>query len=152
MVSLLFSVWGKESKLFKRGREGMFILTNRRIAFVSKTKMSMEWWRDEVENQMKHFKKSNTTIRKSEYYTMERLMRDLENENNMNIELTQVASVKSEKKEWGTQLILKFGDKEKVKTYTFAVVKTWTSYPVKDPLTFLHVDWQPLVNAIASHM
>jgi len=152
VISVLFSVWGKEEGLFKRGREGMLILTSKRIAFVSKTKMNMSWWRDEVERQLKAFVKSNNTIRVIEEYTPERLARDLQDESNMNIQMKQVAGLELANKHWGSELKLKFGQDNKVKTYTFAIVKGWTTYPVKDPIAFLDVDWQPWINAAKSYL
>ncbi|MEM2760565.1 MAG: hypothetical protein QXU32_01380 [Nitrososphaerales archaeon] len=152
MVSVLFSVWGAEEGFMKRGREGMLVLTSNRVAFVSKTRMNITWWRDEVDAQLKHFRKSNNTIKLSAEYTMDRLIRDLNDEINLNIPIKQVISVGSEKKNWGSEMKLKFQLNDKPKTYKFAVVRGWTNYPVKDPVAFIDVDWQPWINALKSYM
>lgn len=150
--SVLFSVWGREDRLFRHGKEGILVLTNKRIAFVSKTKMNMDWWRDEVDAQLSGFKQSKSTIRVNDEYTKERLAKDLEDEGNMDIPIKQVAAVESEYKGWGSELKLKFNKNNKVKVYKFTLVKGWTTYPVKDPITFVDADWQPWINAARSYM
>lgn len=152
MISVLFSVWGTEQKFLKRGREGMLILTTKRIAFVSKTQMNIEWWKDEVDRQLKDMARSRSAVRASEQYTLERLGRDLQEEDNLNIPLKNVESVSCEEKRWGGELELKFSVDGKTKTWKFAIVKGWTSYPVKDPIGFLDVDWKPWVEAARSYM
>jgi hypothetical protein len=152
IISVLFAVWGTEEGFFKRGREGMLILTSKRIAFVSKTKMNINWWRDEVERQIKDFKQSINTIRVSDEYTLERLSKDLEEEGNLNIPLRQVASIGSEDKGWGSEMKVKFMIDGKDKTYKLAMVKGWATYPIKDPISFLYVNWQPWINAARSYM
>ena len=152
LISVIFSVWGTEEGLFKHGKEGMLILTNNRVAFISKTTMSLIWWQNEVERQLKVFKQSNNTIRVSEEYTAERLGKDLEIESNMNIPLKLVISVEAKRRGWGSELKLKFRQNKQARAYTFAIVKGWTTYPLKDPIAFQNVDWCPLVNAIRTNV
>ncbi len=152
IISVLFAVWGTEEGFFKRGREGMLILTSKRLAFVSKTKMNINWWRDEVERQVKDFKQSINAIRVSDEYTLERLAKDLEEESNLNIQLKQITNVKSEDKNWGSEMMIRFKIDDKDKTYKFAMVKGWATYPIKDPISFLYINWQPWINAARSHM
>lgn len=152
MISVLFSVWITEEGLFKRSKECMLILTNKRIALVSKTKMNLSWWRDEVDRQLKDFKRSNNTILLTDEYTPERLARDLLDERNMNMPLKQVTRLETEKKGWGSQLKLKFKQDNKTKVYKLAIVKSWTTYPVKDALSFVDANWQPWINAARSYM
>ena len=152
IISVLFSVWGTEKGLFKRGREGMLVLTSKRIAFVSKTKMNINWWRDEVKMQLKSFKQSSNTIRVSDEYTIERLTRERLDETNVNISIKQVLVVEFEQKRWGSELKIKFEQNGGVKMHKFAIVKGWTTYPVKDPVAFLYVDWKPWISALKSNM
>lgn len=152
IISVLFSVWGKEDGFMRRGREGMLILTNKRVAFVSKTKMNLQWWRDEVNRQLAAFLRNPNTIRIVDEYTLQRLLRDLEEEKNMNIPIREVVGVDIEDKKWGTELQLKFNKDGKAKTYRFAIVKGWVGYPVKDPIAFFNADWKPWVNALKSYM
>ncbi len=152
VISVIFSVWGTEEGLFKHGKEGMLILTKKRVAFILKTTMSLIWWQNEVERQLKVFKQSNNTIRVSEEYTAERLEKDLEIESNMNIPLNLVISVEAKRRGWGSELKLKFRQNKQVRAYTFAIVKGWTTYPLKDPIAFLNVDWCPWVNAIRTNV
>jgi len=152
VISVIFSVGGTEVGFFKHGKEGMLILTNKRVAFVSKTKMSLIWWQDEVKRQLKVFKQLNDTIRVSDEYTAERLGRDLEIESNLNIQLKLIISAEEKRRGWGSELKLKFRQNNQGRAYTFAIVKGWTTYPLKDPIGFLNVDWCPWVNAIRTNM
>lgn len=153
MLSALFSVWRTEEGLFKRGKEIILILTNKRIAFVSKTKMSKGLWESELTKQVKIFRSSGDTVRVPKGYTLQVLQKDLEDENNMSVPMNQIMNIEGESKRWGSQLKIKFKDDDgKVRAYKFAVVRMWTRYPVKDALAFEDPNWQPWINTARSFM
>jgi len=42
-------------------------------------------------------------------------------------------------------LKLKFAVNKDTKEYKFMVVKGWVKYPLKDPVSFQHLDWDPII-------
>ncbi len=141
ILSVLFSVWGVEEGLFKRGKEGILVLTNTKIAFISKTDMSMDEWKREVDAQIKDMHDNRDAIRLSKVYTLDRLNRDLKYEKNLVIPLDSVVYLGSESKRWGNVLKIIFKGKDREKVYNFIVVRTWVRYPLADPIEYVQIDW-----------
>lgn len=144
----LLSVWKEEKKLFSKGRECMFFLTNKHIMFVTKTEANPNWWKAAVQRQILTLMKSNNIMLTHDGYDEKDLLIDLENEKNEEYSLDQVIDVESQEKAWGTVLILKLKTAEKEKRFQLSVVRDWVTYPVKDAVKFLKVDWTPVVTYI----
>lgn len=144
----LLSVWKEEKKLFSKGRECMFFLTDKHLMFVTKTEANPKWWKAAVQRQILTLMKSNNTMLTHDGYDEKDLMVDLENEKNEEYSLDQVVDVESQEKAWGTVLILKLKTPEKEKWFQLSVVRDWVTYPVKDAVKFLKVDWTPVVTYI----
>ncbi|WKT58452.1 hypothetical protein QVH35_03350 [Candidatus Nitrosotenuis chungbukensis] len=137
-----------EKKLFSRGKECMFILTDRRLAFVSKTEAKSRWWSAAVERQVVTLLKSDDPMLIHDGYDGKELAQDLENKKNEEYIFDNVVGVESEGKKWGSVLKLKLKKDGKEKNYQLSVVKDWVTYPVKDPVKFLKVNWSPIVEFI----
>ena len=147
----LVSVWREQKKLFSRAKECMFILTDRHLAFVSKTKAKSRWWSATVERQVVTLMKSDSPMLIHDGYDIKDLKLDLENEKNEKFGFDDVISVDSEEKKWGSVLKLKLRKNDKEKNYQLSIVKDWVTYPVKDPTKFLKVNWTPIVEFIKKH-
>ncbi|MFN4337179.1 MAG: hypothetical protein ACK4FV_06330 [Candidatus Nitrosocaldus sp.] len=144
ILSTLYSVWGGEQGFMKRGREGILVLTSKRVAFISKTGMSVDVWKREVDTQVKELHRSRDPVRISKAYTLEMLNSDLENyrTKNLNIPLENIMEIDCEEKRYASILTLVFKDDNgSSKRYTFTVVRSWIRYPVADPVEYEHVDW-----------
>ncbi|MEM4391518.1 MAG: hypothetical protein QXG67_01880, partial [Candidatus Nitrosotenuis sp.] len=89
-----------------------------------------------------------TTMITHDGYGIKELENDLKNEKNEEIPLSNIISVGTEEKRWGTVLNLKFSSDGKEKSYRLSVVRDWIGYPIRDPMKFLSVDWTPIVNHI----
>lgn len=152
ILSVLFSVWGGEHGLFKRGREGILVLTNKRVAFISKTGMSMDSWKDEVNLQVKEMQSSKDAIRVPKSYTLDMLNSDAKYEKNLIIPLSSIVELSSERKRWGTVLNIKFKSDAVISKYSFTVVRTWIRYPVADPVEYEHVDWDGWIRSAKAYM
>lgn len=148
IVAHLVSVWKEEKKLFARAKECMFILTNRRIAFITKTDAKPRWWSITVERQVVTLMKSNNPMLIHDGYGEKELGFDLENKKNQEYGFDEVISVNSEEKVWGSILKLKLQKDNKEKNYHLSIVKDWVSYPIKDPMKFLKINWTPVVEFI----
>lgn len=144
----LVSVWRKEKSFFSRAKECMFILTDKRLAFVSKTEAKPRWWSATVERQVVTLLKSDNPMLTHDGYDEKELMLDLENKKNEEYSFDDVISVESEEKNWGNILKLKLRKGDKEKNYQLSIVKDWVTYPVKDPTKFLKVNWAPIVEFI----
>ncbi|HEY8110145.1 MAG TPA: hypothetical protein VIG05_04710 [Candidatus Nitrosotenuis sp.] len=146
--SHLVSVWKIEKKLFSRGKECMFILTDKRLAFVSKTEAKSRWWSAAVERQVVTLLKSDDSMLTHDGYGVKELVQDLENKKNEEYGFADVISMEPEEKNWGSVLKLKLKRDGKEKNYQLSVVKDWVTYPVKDPVKFLKINWNPIVEFI----
>jgi glycosyltransferase involved in cell wall biosynthesis len=145
----LFWVWGGEEGFFKRGKEGMLVVTDRRLAFIIKTDMTYKMHESHSIRQLKRFEAGENIFRPAEGYKLENLKKDLaKSPDNLQIPFVQIVDVISEEKDWGTLLKVKTNLGYKVKVFKFSIVKGWVKYPVKDPLEFQRMDWRPLISLI----
>jgi hypothetical protein len=140
-------IWGQEEGFMKRGKEGMLVITDRRIAFITKTNMSYRVHDIHSLRQLKKFKEGGNMFKPLEGYGIKNLDDDLKKSaENYDIPFNQILDITSEEKRWGTLLKIKINLGIKSKTYKFSIVKGWVKYPLKDPVEFQHVNWFPVIN------
>lgn len=145
----IFWVWGEEEGFFKRGKEGMLVVTDRRLVFIFKTEMSFRMHDTHSRRQAKRFEAGENVFRPAEGYKLEHLERDLDKSpDNLEVPFSQILDIASEEKDWGTVLKVKVNLGDKAKAMKFSIVKGWVKYPAKDPLGFQKMDWSPLVNLV----
>jgi len=139
-------IWGQEEGFMKRGKEGMLVITNMRIAFIMKTKMKYNVHEEYSLRQLRRFKDGESVLLPIERYNELDLQNDLaESDKNLDIPSSRIIKISQEKKKWGTILKLKFVANEDTKGYKFMVVKGWVKYPLKDPVSFQQLDWDPII-------
>ena len=139
-------VWGQEEGFMKRGKEGMLVITNIRIAFIMKTKMKYNVHEEYSLRQLRRFKEGEPVLLSIESYNEIDLQNDLaDSDKNIDIPFNEIVKIEQEKKRWGTILRLKFTVNRDTKKYKFVVVKGWVKYPLKDPVSFQHLDWDPII-------
>ncbi|MEM4253041.1 MAG: hypothetical protein QXE84_05910, partial [Candidatus Nitrosotenuis sp.] len=107
-----------------------------------------KWWKAAVQRQAVILMKSPDTMLIHDGYDEKNLQEDMQNEKNEVFLLTDVISVDSEEKSWGSVLNLKIRDGEKEKSFELSIVRDWVGYPIRDPIKFLKVDWKPIVQYI----
>lgn len=147
----LLSVWKEEKKLFSRGRECMFFLTDKHIVFVTRTEAKNQWWRAAVQRQILTLMKSDNTMITHDGYDEKDLKVDLENEKNESYPLEDITDIEAEEKIWGSVLKLKIKRGDKEKKIHLSIVKDWVGYPIKDPMKFLKVNWAPIIAYIKNY-
>lgn len=131
----------------KRGKEGMLVITNLRIAFITKTKMKYNVHQEYSLRQLRRFKDGEYVLQPVERYNEIDLQNDLdESDKNLDIPFSRIVKIEQEKKRWGTVLKLKFVENEDTKGYKFMVAKGWVKYPLKDPVSFQQLDWDPIIS------
>jgi hypothetical protein len=139
-------VWGEEEGFMKRGKEGMLVITDRRIAFITKTNMTYRIHDVHSRRQLERFKEDENVFRPLEGYKTKDLENDLDkSDENLEITFNLILDITSEVKRWGTLLKVKVKMVDKSKIYKFSIVKSWVKYPAKDPIEFQRVDWKPLI-------
>jgi hypothetical protein len=130
----------------KRGKEGMLVVTDKRIAFVTKTNMSYRVHDVHSIRQLKKFKEGENVFRPLEGYGIKNLDDDLKkNAENSDFPFNQILNITSADKRWGSLLTVKINLGIKSKIYNFSIVKGWVKYPLKDPVEFQHVNWSPVI-------
>jgi len=147
----LVSVW-RESKAFFSvgGKEGMLFLTDNHMMFVSKTERTKYWWEPVVKRQNISFLRSGSMLKTQDGYNEKDLKIDLENKKNLEITYDNVLEISSEKKEWANVMHMRFLLDGEEKDYQFSIVLDWVKYPIKDPMKYLKVDWEPFIEFVKS--
>lgn len=142
-------IWAEEEGFMKRGKEGMLVATDKRIALITKTNMTYRVHEIHSLRQLKRFKEKENVFRPLEGYKLKDLENDInKSEENLEILFSQILDITSESKRWGTLLKVKVNLGDKSKTFKFSIVKGWVKYPAKDPIEFQHMDWKPLINLV----
>jgi hypothetical protein len=145
----LFWVWQEGEGFFKHGKECMLVITDRRIAAITKTEMTTRMHQTHSLRQAKRFEAGENVLRPAEGYKLEHLEKDFDKSpDNLEIMFSQILDIASEEKDWGTVLKVKVNLGDKSKTYRFSIVKGWVKYPAKDPMGFHKMDWTPVINLV----
>jgi hypothetical protein len=140
-------IWGEEEGFLKRGKEGMLVITDRRIAFISKTNMTYRIHDIHAMRQLKRFKERENVFRPLEGYKVKDLEDDLNKSGeNLEIPFRQILDIIQQEKRWGTLLKVNANLIDKSKIYKFSIVKGWVKYPLKDPIEFQRMDWTDLID------
>lgn len=127
----------------------MLVVTDRRLAFITKTEMTFKMHDTHSIRQLNRFKNNENVFRPAEGYKIQNLEKDLDKSpDNIEIPFSQVLDLTSEEKRWGTLLKVKVNLGDKSKLHKFSIVKGWVKYPAKDPIQFQRMDWSPLVNLV----
>ena len=94
-------IWGQKDGFIKRGIEGMMIITNRRIAFITRTSMTYKVHDAHSLKQLKRFKDGEDVFRPIYGYTIKDLVSDLAMSNkNLEIPYDRIVDILTEEKRW----------------------------------------------------
>ena len=145
----VLSVW-KEGRGFfgGKGKEGMLILTNKRLLFIKKTEASVKWWGAVRTRQTVRLLQSKDVMVVEDGYGEENLMTDLENKKNQKIDFNNILYIEAKEKVWGSVLFIDVLEDGKEKKFQFSIVQDWVKYPLSAPTKFLKVDWSGFVKYI----
>ena len=145
----LVSVWRESKKFFAiGGKEGMLVLTDKHLMFVHKTESKMNWWKAITQRQVINFIKSKNTMIRHDGYDEEELMNDLEDERNIELVFDDISNISYEEKDWGSPLLLEYEKDGKEEKFQYSIAQDWVKYPVKEPMKYMKVDWEPFVQYI----
>ena len=120
----VLSVWRESREFFGgRGKEGMLILTNKRLMFVKKTEAGMKWWGAVRTRQIVRLLGSKDVMFTEDGYDIESLEIDAENKANQEIRFNDILDISFEEKVWGSVLFLERLEDGKKKKYQFSIVQ-----------------------------
>ena len=145
----VLSVWKEGRGFFSgKGKEGMLILTNKRLLFIKKTEAPMKWWGAVRTRQVVRLLQSKDVMVVEDGYDEESLKIDLENKKNQKVSFNNILSIEMKEKVWGSVLFLDIIEEGKEKKIQFSVVQDWVKYPLSAPTKFLKVDWSGFVKYV----
>jgi len=145
----VLSVWRERREFFGgRGKEGMLILTNRRLMFIKKTEAGMKWWGAVRTRQIVRLLGSKDVMFTEDGYDEESLRIDAENKKNQEMCFNNILDVSFEEKVWGSVLFLEVLEDDKERKYQFSIVQDWVKYPLSAPTKYMKVDWSGFVKYI----
>ena len=145
----VLSVWKEDRGFFSgKGKEGMLILTNRQLYFISKTDAGMRWWGAIRTRQIVRLLQFKDVMIVEDGYGLEKLRSDLENKKNQKISFNNILQIEAKEKVWGTVLFLDLIEGGKEKKFQFSIVQDWVKYPISAPMKYLKVDWSRFVKYI----
>ena len=145
----VLSVWRERREFFGgRGREGMLILTNKRLMFVKKTEAGMKWWGAVRTRQIVRLLRSKDVMFTEDGYDEESLRTDAENKANQESTFNNILDIRFEEKVWGSVLFLEILENTKKRKYQFSIVQDWVKYPLSAPTKYMKVDWSGFVKYI----
>ena len=145
----VLSVWKESREFFSgKGKEGMLVLTNKNLCFISKTEAGMRWWGAIRTRQVVRLLQSKDVMIVEDGYDLEQLKTDLENKKNQKISFNNILQIEVKEKIWGSVLFLDIIEGGKEKKFQFSIVQDWVKYPLSAPTKFLKVDWSGFVKYI----
>ena len=145
----VLSVWKEGRGFFSgKGKEGMLILTNKHLCFISKTQAGMKWWGAIRTRQIVRLLQFKDVMIVEDCYAEEKLRSDLENKKNQTISFNNILYIEAKEKVWGSVLFVDVLEDGKEKKFQFSIVQDWVKYPLSAPTKFLKVDWSGFVKYI----
>ena len=150
IVASLPKVWGNEvgfMGFFKKSKEGVLVLTDKKVIFVPKYVTITPKDRD------KFFGGDEAKVTLVDRYSESDLDEDIsEQPNSLLLPLKSIASVESVILRKVNFLRIKCMLDGKAKTYDFGIARSVTNYPIRQPLMFYNVDWGAWIKLIKSYL
>ena len=145
----VLSVWKENRGFFSgKGKEGMLVLTNKQLYFISKTEAGIKWWGAIRTRQVVRLLQFKDVMIVEDGYGLEKLRDDLENKKNQKISFNNILQIEVKEKIWGSVLFLDIIEDGEEKKFQYSIVQDWVKYPLSAPTKFLKVDWSRFVKYI----
>lgn len=152
IVASLPKVWINETGLLgflKRSKEGILTLTNKNLIFVPKRVLITK---DEISSFI-DFQYKIVKATRIKGYSERKLDDDiLNNQDSILIPLNAIIEVEEVKSRKSSFLRVSFKeDDKKVKAYDYGIAESITNYPVRQPLLFYNISWEPWIRLIHAY-
>ncbi|MGH9879306.1 MAG: hypothetical protein ACRD38_03605 [Nitrososphaerales archaeon] len=149
IVASLPKVWGNEvgfMGFFKKSKEGVLVLTNKKLIFVPK------WVPVTPKERDKFFGEDEAKVTLIDHYSESDLDEDIsEQSSSILLPLESLATVEGVKLRKVNFMRVKCTIDGRTKTYDFGIAKSVTNYPIRQPLIFYNVDWSAWIGLIKSY-
>lgn len=143
------SVWREPKKLLAlHGREGMLVLTNRRLGFIHRTESKARWWEAVVGRQALGLLRDPGLMNVHDGYGTAEFSQDAENEKNAVIGFGDIADIGHAEKAWGSVMTMSYEKDGRAEKHDYSIVRDWVKYPVKAPTSYMKADWEPFVRYV----
>jgi len=150
IVASLPKVWGNEVGFigfFKKSKEGILVLTNKKLVFVPK------WVPVTPKEREKFFGGDEAKVTVIDRYSESELDEDIEEQpKSLLLPLESIVSVENVQLRKVNFLRVKCMIDGKTKTYDFGIAKSVTNYPIRQPLMFYNLDWSAWIRLIKSYV
>ena len=149
----LVSVWREGNSFFSiGGKEGMLILTDNHLVFLRRTDRMKNWWKATVTRQVVTLHTNTNVMITHDGYDIKDLLIDLEEKSKYAnvVSYNNILEIEAEEKGWGSLLKTTVIEDGEEKEYQYSIVRDWVQYPLKDPTSYLKVDWKPFVEFVVS--
>lgn len=143
------SVWRESKKMLAlHGREGMLVLTNKRLGFIHRTESKARWWQAVVARQALGLLRSPGLMNVHDGYGVGEFSQDAENEKNAVIGFADIVEVRHDEKAWGSVMTMSYKARGRTERHEYSIVRDWVKYPVKAPTKYMKADWEPFVRYV----
>ena len=150
IVASLPKVWGNEvgfMGFFKKSKEGVLVLTNKKIIFVPK------WVPVTPKEREKFFGGDEAKVTVIDRYSESDLDEDIsEQSSSLLLPLESIVGVENVKLRKVNFLRVRCMIDGKTKTYDFGIARSVTNYPIRQPLMFYNLDWSAWIRLIKSYL
>ncbi len=151
IVASLPKIWKTEVGLigfFSRSREGILVLTNKKIIFVPQYILITQKERE------KYFGNDEAKVTRIDGYSESQLDEDIsEHPKSSMMPLESIVDVESAKLRGVNFLRIRFKtDNNKIKTYDFGIIKSVTNYPMRQPLLFYSLNWDAWIKLVNAYL
>ncbi|MFY3741208.1 MAG: hypothetical protein HMLIMOIP_001659 [Candidatus Nitrosomirales archaeon] len=149
IVASLPKVWNNQvgfMGFFKKSKEGVLVLTNRKLIFVPK------WIPVTPKERDKFFGEDEAKVALMDNYSESDLDEDIsEQSSSILLPLESIVNVENAKLRKVNFMRVKCMIDGRTKMYDFGIAKSVTNYPIRQPLIFYNLDWGAWISLIKSH-
>jgi hypothetical protein len=150
IVASLPKIWKTEVGLigfFSKSREGVLVLTNKKIIFVPKYILITQKERE------KYFGNDEAKVTRIDSYSESQLDEDIsEHPKSSMMPLESIVDVETAKLRKANFLRISFKTGNKIKTYDFGITKSVTNYPMRQPLLFCSLNWDAWIKLVKAYL
>jgi hypothetical protein len=151
IIASLPKIWETEPGLmgfFTKSREGILVLTTKKIAFVPKFVYVTPAERE------KYFGGDEAKVTRLDKYSEVQLDEDLgEQSKSSTVSLKSIVDVETVKLRNVNFLRITFRNQDgKIRRYDFGITKSVTNYPIRQPMLFYNLNWDSWVKMIKAYL
>jgi hypothetical protein len=150
IVASLPKIWKTEVGVmgfFSKSKEGILVLTNKKIIFVPKYVLITQKERE------KYFGNDEAKVTRIDGYSESQLDEEIsEHPKSLMMPLESIVDVETAKLRKANFLRIRFKTDNKMKTYDFGITKSVANYPMRQPLLFYSLNWDAWIKLVKAYL